>query len=139
MIAVSVAGIFLDDEPLTAHPVFESVRSGAECELIGSGRAQPIVGGFVGDKTLRQPEQQRWIYVFFQRSGDDDRDQRRLQRVYNTLLQYAGEDRFTIVTESAGQNVQLDFDITTDVCEDLIRNLQKIVGDQNIQVVEQPA
>jgi hypothetical protein len=88
---------------------------------------------------VRTPEQQRWIYVFFQRSGDDDRDQRRLQRVYNTLINYPGEDRFTIVTESAGQNVQLDFDITTDVCEDLIRNLQKIVGDQNIQVAEQPA
>ena len=86
---------------------------------------------------VRPPEQQRWIYVFFQRSGDDDRDQRRLQRVYNTLINYPGEDRFTIVTESAGQNVQLDFDITTDVCEDLIRNLQKIVGDQNIQVAEQ--
>lgn len=87
---------------------------------------------------VRPPEQQRWIYVFFQRSGDDDRDQRRLQRVYNTLINYPGEDRFTIVTESAGQNVQLDFNITTDVCEDLIRNLQKIVGDQNIQIAEQP-
>jgi DNA polymerase-3 subunit alpha len=86
----------------------------------------------------RQSEQ-RWIYVFFQRSGDDDRDQRRLQRVYNTLLEYPGGDRFTIVTESAGQSVQLDFDITTDVCEDLIRNLQKIVGDQNIQIAQQTA
>jgi DNA-directed DNA polymerase III PolC len=86
----------------------------------------------------KQPEQPRWIYVFLQRSGDNERDQRRLQRVYNTLLQYPGNDRFTIVTESAGQNVQLDFDVTTDICEDLIRNLQKIVGDQNIQIAEQP-
>ncbi len=81
----------------------------------------------------------RWIYIFFQRSGDDERDQRRLQRIYNLLVNFPGEDRFTIVTESAGQSVQLDFQTTTGVCEDLIKSLEKIVGDQNIQVYDQPA
>ena len=81
----------------------------------------------------------RWIYVFFQRTGDDERDQRRLQRVYNTLVNYPGGDHFAIVTESAGQSVQLEFEITTAVCEDLINHLEKIVGDQNIQIFEHPA
>ncbi|MAS32829.1 MAG: DNA polymerase III subunit alpha [Anaerolineaceae bacterium] len=84
-------------------------------------------------------EMMRWVYVFLQRTGDDMRDQRRLQRVYNTLIKFPGEDRFTIVTETAGQSVQLDFEITTDVCEDLIKNLENIVGSQNIQVYDQQA
>ncbi|MBZ0301549.1 MAG: DNA polymerase III subunit alpha, partial [Anaerolineae bacterium] len=81
---------------------------------------------------------QYWIYVFLQRTGDDERDQRRLKRVYNMLVNFPGEDRFTIVTESAGKSVQLNFPTTTGICEDLIHNLEKIVGGQNIQVFEQP-
>jgi DNA polymerase III subunit alpha len=78
-----------------------------------------------------------WIVVFLQRTGNDDRDQRRLQRVYNTLVEYPGDDRFTIVTESAGQSVQLDFQTTTAVCDDLIASLSAIVGEQNLEVYDQ--
>jgi DNA polymerase-3 subunit alpha len=81
-------------------------------------------------------EVRRWVYVFFQRTGDDERDQLRLQRVYRTLTQYPGDDRFSIVTESAGQSVKLDFAITTHVCDELLRSLKQMVGDQNIEIHE---
>jgi hypothetical protein len=71
-----------------------------------------------------------------QRSGDDERDQRRLQRVYNALVTYPGRDQFSIVTESAGKSVQLDFQMTTEVCDALIDKLEHIVGEQNIRIYE---
>jgi hypothetical protein len=61
VIAVSIAGVFLQNEPLAAHPVLELIRPGAERELVGSGRAQTIVGSFVSNEALRQAEQQRGI------------------------------------------------------------------------------
>jgi len=96
---------------------------------------QAVANGGNGNDAPAGP---RWIFVCLQRTGDDERDQRRLRRVYNTLVKFPGEDRFTIVTESAGRSVQLDFKTTTGVCEDLIKNLEKIVGSQNIQVHQQP-
>jgi DNA polymerase-3 subunit alpha len=74
------------------------------------------------------------VVVFLQRSGDDERDRRRLQRVYNTLVEFPGDDHFSIITESAGHSVKLDFPTTTEVCTDLIDNLGRIVGEQNVQI-----
>jgi hypothetical protein len=76
----------------------------------------------------------QWILVYLQRSDDPERDQRRLQRVYNALVEFPGQDRFSIITESAGQAVKLDFQITTEICDDLLDNLRKIVGSENIQI-----
>ena len=54
--------------------------------------------------------------------------------MYNTLYKFPGEDRFSIITESAGGSVRLDFKETTHVTPELLDNLQKIVGDANIEV-----
>ena len=86
-----------------------------------------------GDQAAETPAR-RWIYVFLQRSGDDERDQRRLKRVHNTLVNFPGDDHFSIVTESAGKSVELEFKMTTGVCEDLVKNLENIVGADNIEV-----
>ncbi len=77
---------------------------------------------------------QHWIFVFVQRTGDDERDRRRMERVYNTLYKYPGDDRFSIITESAGNSVRLDFKETTGVTHELVESLQKIVGEANIEV-----
>ncbi len=61
VIAMSVAGVLLHDEPLAPHPVFQLVRPGAERELVSRFRAQTIVGSFVGDEALPQAKQQRSI------------------------------------------------------------------------------
>ena len=53
---MGVARVLLHDEPLAPYPVFELIGPRAEREPIGRGRAQTIVGSFIGDEALRQAE-----------------------------------------------------------------------------------
>jgi DNA polymerase III subunit alpha len=79
---------------------------------------------------------QRWLVVYFPRSGDDDRDRRRLARLHGLLVSYPGKDRFSIIVEGPQQSEKLDFpNHTTGYCEDLVRDLLSVVQtEHNIEV-----
>jgi len=75
---------------------------------------------------------QRWITVYFPRSGDDDRDRRRLRQLIGLLMQYPGQDRFSVVVEAAVGSKGMEFpNHTTGICAELIRDLLAIVEDEH--------
>jgi DNA polymerase-3 subunit alpha len=83
------------------------------------------------------PAAQRWVMVYFQRSGDADKDRRKLRRLHGLLLQYPGQDRFSIVVEGRGQAFTMEFpNHTTDYCDDLVAELSSVVGENNIEVFD---
>jgi DNA polymerase-3 subunit alpha len=83
---------------------------------------------------------QRWLMVYYQRSGDDEKDRRRIRKLHGILTSYPGRDRFTIVVEGRKQSLTMEFpNHTTAFCDDLIRDLMSTVGEDNIRVFERPA
>ena len=59
---------------------------------------------------------QHWVYVYVQRSGDDERDRRRLRRLHGIFTSHPGDDRFSIIIEGRGSPIKLEFpNHTTDV------------------------
>lgn len=83
------------------------------------------------------PPAQRWVMVYFQRSGDADKDRRKLRRLHGLLLQYPGQDRFSIVVEGRGQAFTMEFpNHTTAYCDDLVAELSSVVGENNIEVFD---
>jgi DNA-directed DNA polymerase III PolC len=78
------------------------------------------------------------VSIHLHRTGDSERDARRLRRISNTLMNYPGQDRFVIIIRSPGKSVEMAFrDRTTGVCDDLLRQLAQIVGENNVRVIEQ--
>jgi hypothetical protein len=78
--------------------------------------------------------------VYYQRSGDDEKDRRRIRKLHGILTSYPGPDRFTIVVEGRKQSLTMEFpNHTTAFCEDLVRDLMSTVGEDNIRVFERPA
>jgi hypothetical protein len=82
------------------------------------------------------PEQATsWIYVYMQRSGDDDKDRRRLRMLFNILNEFPGNDRFSIIVEGRGQPLKMEFpNHTTHKCDSLLLKLHKLVGADNVQI-----
>jgi DNA polymerase-3 subunit alpha len=84
--------------------------------------------------------EQRWLMVYYQRSGDDEKDRRRIRKLHGILTSYPGHDRFTIVVEGRKQALTMEFpNHTTAFCDDLLRDLMSTVGEDNIRVFERPA
>jgi len=87
------------------------------------------------------PAQARhWVYAYLRRSGDDDRDRRRLRRLFNIFTSFTGDDRFSIVVETQGGWAKIEFpNHTTDCCDELRRELlTAVAGDDDIQVFDRP-
>lgn len=87
---------------------------------------------------LDAPE--RWLMIYFPRSGNDGNDRRRLLRLYRILISYPGKDHFSIVLEGDDKPNKLDFpNHTTGCCEDLLRDLLSVVEDENnIEIYQRP-
>ncbi len=83
---------------------------------------------------------ERWVMVYLQRSGDDEKDRRRLRKLHGILTQYPGHDRFTIVIEDRRQAFKMEFpQDTTDFCDELRQDILTIVADErNIAVFDRP-
>jgi hypothetical protein len=83
---------------------------------------------------------ERWMLIYLQRSDDADQDRRRLRRIHGLLTQYPGKDRFTIVIEDRKSAFKMEFpNDTTDYCEDLVKDLLTVVGEErNIEVFDRP-
>ncbi len=87
------------------------------------------------------PSQARhWVYAYLRRSGDDDRDRRRLRRLYNIFTSFAGDDRFSIVVEAQAGWTKIEFpNHTTDCCDELYQELLTVVaGASDIQIFDRP-
>ena len=74
----------------------------------------------------------RLLTVRLSRSDDARRDQRRLERIVNTICSWPGADSFCVVVESAEQPLRLDFETGVGVCEEMMDALRDIVGAGNL-------
>jgi hypothetical protein len=90
--------------------------------------------------TAAERAEQRWIIIYFGRSGDDDKDRRRLARLHGLLVSYPGNDRFSIIVEGQPKSQTLEYpNHTTGYCEDLVRDLLSVVEDEkNIEIFRRP-
>ncbi|QPC81858.1 DNA polymerase III subunit alpha [Phototrophicus methaneseepsis] len=79
----------------------------------------------------------RHVTVQFPRSNDTEKDRRRLRRLHNLLIKYPGRDHFAIVITGKPRNITISYpEQTTGLCADLIDDLSKIVGEENVLVKE---
>ena len=63
-----------------------------------------------------------------QRSGDGERDRRRLEGLVRKISSWPGEDSFCIIVESGGQELQLDFSAGIGICEEMLAGLREREG-----------
>ena len=91
--------------------------------------------------TEPQEEAQHWLKIYFKRSGDDEKDRRRLVRLHGLLVSYPGPDRFTIIVEGADTEEILEFpNHSTGFCEELINDLLTVVDSKrDIEIFHRPA
>ncbi len=112
-------------------------------EPVANGEASSASGSdviIVDEVPVEDSPAQRWLMVYYQRSGDDEKDRRRVRKLHGILTSYPGHDRFTIVVEGRKQSLTMEFpNHTTAFCDDLIRDLMSTVGEDNIRVFERPA
>jgi len=75
------------------------------------------------------------IRVHFMRSKAPDKDRRRLRRIHRTLINYPGQDTFSITIEGGNKPIVMNFpNDTTGYCTELIEELGAIVGIDNVLV-----
>ncbi|MCD6290645.1 MAG: DNA polymerase III subunit alpha [Anaerolineae bacterium] len=79
--------------------------------------------------------QPKAIYIRLRRTPDLERDKERLRAVIQSLRNYPGSDLFFIEVESQGARYRLSFpDGTTRHCPELMRELEGLVGRENVRV-----
>lgn len=79
----------------------------------------------------------RMITVVIRPSGDKTRDALRLRRIHGTLISFPGEDRFALYVVERGRGYVLEFpNFTTGICDELLAQLKKMVGSENVRLEE---
>jgi len=77
------------------------------------------------------------ITVVLRSTGDKERDKQRIKKIYETLISYEGEDRFSFQIFANGKGHLIDFpDVTTRVCVELLDHLKKLMGEESWRVDE---
>ena len=77
------------------------------------------------------------ITIMLRPTGDKDRDKLRIKTLYGTLISFHGADRFSFEIYEAAKGHLIDFpNDTTRVCPELLRRLQKLVGEESWRVEE---
>ncbi|MGD8398952.1 MAG: DNA polymerase III subunit alpha, partial [Anaerolineae bacterium] len=81
-------------------------------------------------------DKQKHVHIFVPRTADIEQTIRRLGQVYNVLLEFPGEDRFSLYVEGGGNgDVQIQFpNDTTRHCVDLESRLRSLLGAGTIRV-----
>jgi DNA polymerase-3 subunit alpha len=73
-----------------------------------------------------------WLNISIERSGNYERDRRRLIRIHNLLTSYPGHDRFSITLHDDSGLETIEFpEHTTGYCEELVHDLVSIVGNES--------
>ncbi|MCA9884901.1 MAG: DNA polymerase III subunit alpha [Anaerolineae bacterium] len=79
----------------------------------------------------------RHITVQFPRSNDAEKDRRRLRRLHNLLIKYPGTDTFDIRLTGKPRDITISYpQQTTGFCQDLLTDLERIVGEENVIIIE---
>jgi hypothetical protein len=93
---------------------------------------------FVSDQTSQgssRPPQH--VTVVLRSTGDKERDRRRIQTIYGTLISFPGEDRFSFQIFANGRGHLVDFpNDTTQICGELLDRLKKLMGEESWRVEE---
>jgi len=75
------------------------------------------------------------LYITFRRTADQEQDKRRLSELYNLLVGYEGNDRFSFVMAGPNGKLQLDFpNASTGYCPNLANALDRLVGSRAVRV-----
>jgi len=84
----------------------------------------------------RRPHRPLHLHITVPRTGDQERDIKRLGQVYDLLQSYEGEDRFSLyVADGRGGLVRLDFpNATTGYCPALEEALTEMLGPGTVRV-----
>jgi len=82
----------------------------------------------------REPQQ---LTVLLRPTGDRERDKRRIQTLYGTLISFHGRDRFSFQIFEGGRGHLIDFpNQTTLVCPEMLDRLKNIMGGENWRLEE---
>jgi len=84
-----------------------------------------------------QQDQELHMVTVIIRANDDESDRGilRMQRVYGLLRSYPGRDKFGFMIFEHGRRFQLEFpNDTVEYCPEMLHQLQKLVGENNVQV-----
>ncbi len=89
---------------------------------------------------LPRPDQKpRCIYITLDTCGDKQRDVRRLRRIHGILVSRPGRDQFAFRVRENGCFYEINFpNVTTGLTDTLIQKLRGLMGDQNIDITQQP-
>ncbi len=75
------------------------------------------------------------LTVVLKSTGNADRDARRMRRVHGLLTSYPGEDRFAFHVHESSRKYLLEFpSFTTGMCDELVSQLQNILGEDTVLV-----
>jgi DNA polymerase-3 subunit alpha len=78
----------------------------------------------------------RHVQITLQRTGDQQHDRQRVQRIYDMLQVQHGQDHFTFIVVSGQSRVEIDFpNATTAFTPDLARSLRAMLGQDAVRVV----
>ncbi len=126
-------------EPL---PVIAPATEGAVAVPTPALESQPYAP-LPEDFTLEPADPARafhWVIVHLYRSGDDNKDRRRLERLFRTFTSFPGSDRFTVLVGSEDKSFKMEFpNHTTRWCDALRADLVAIVGEESVECFENPA
>ncbi len=137
------------EPPLYASPPPEPLPVRTSTSLAAADEAPPPAHEDGLSSTLPEPlpapaavpsasaERQRvHLRIHLWRTGDPERDRRRLDRIHGKLISLHGEDTFSIVLHGGRKVVEIDFSpATTHYCDELQRELATIVGANGVEVI----
>jgi hypothetical protein len=85
-----------------------------------------------------EPLPSRMLVLTIQRSGDADRDQRKLKRLHGKLMQYPGSDRFCFIIEGGGKKKsRMDFpNNSIGINDEILDFACKQLGEENVRIEE---
>ena len=76
------------------------------------------------------------LTVYIQRTGDSERDRRRLQRVHGILIEFPGNDQFRFVIEGGGRKaaVMAFPNHPIHINDEMLDRVAMLVGDESIAI-----
>ena len=87
----------------------------------------------------RADQKPRCIYITLSSCGDKQQDVRRLRRIHDILISRPGRDQFAFRVRENGYWYEFNLpNVTTGLTDTLVQKLRGLMGDQNIDIAQQP-
>ncbi|MBN1562757.1 MAG: hypothetical protein JXA10_02890, partial [Anaerolineae bacterium] len=83
-----------------------------------------------------EPEPGRLLTVYIERTGNSERDRRRLQRLHGILIEFPGNDQFRFVIEGGGRKaaVMAFPNHLIHINDEMLDRVATIIGGENVEV-----